>query len=595
MRSVILLVFGVGAVSGSLQNVLDTCNKLQLDFQSEMQHLNIQLAQHQKQTASQSQNIQQGIDSAERRKAEAANKKTSCSSSLESSKRKVKELVGRIDFLNIDIDVAKQYIHDIKSSCSLNQGELDSLVKNLKNAQATLVARKVNAFAEVSSMVEAISGDMPEAHASIRDSPIGNLINVVQTLLDDATQQQENMKKQCTSSRQSYELLIKDLVAELESKNAEQVSEKKITGEAQLCVGDAGSELEDAQTEIISGIHQLKEAKLISKNLEDGTKAQIFQLNQSIHALAQVQQALRNVDSMSQIPLSFNSVSFMQFHSTLSDSVSALVAKRATELRSSTLSTLATKLLHSSDNFGSVKTVIGDLINKLEKEASHDITRSAQCEKEQNANKAKRASITGEKDALVSKQFESSAAVQLGTEQLKSAQKKLSESKSQQATAVEQLRQDKLEYQKTISSTKQNIKVFDECLKIIEPLKSKFEILSPMFVSLKKDHQELLSRAQEEQATALQSHEQITKTNNLEVQKYSKVAARAKQKLSEDKALVESTKVKLDDISRKLADFEKVEAGTKSQCNGILSPEEKISKKKAELETLKQVQEILSF
>jgi len=236
--------------------------------------------------------------------------------------------------------------------------------------------------------------------ATVYGSHSGGILDTLESLLEKAEGQLDKTRKQETAAAHNFEMLKQSLEDEIKFANKDmakaktgiaQSAEKKATAEGDLDVtskslgGDTGS-LED--------LHQTCLTK--AQDFEAETKSR----GEELKALAAAKQVITDSTAgAAKLSYGLNQMSFLQMSSSMdlaSFEVVHYVRNLARRVKSTKLAQLASRMAASmqfssgtNGAFDKVKTLIADMIEKLESEAQSDASHKAYCDKELAESNAK--------------------------------------------------------------------------------------------------------------------------------------------------------------------------------------------------------------
>lgn len=596
MRFAFFCVSGVAALSGDSYDVVTKrCSGLQDDLTTRLKVAQVSLANVTSFGAGQLQNYASEIERTSVAQESADTQRRSCSAREISGTQSAKDFSRDISLLTKDLDVAQQFNTLEQKKCADKHKELVTVVDNLRGAQSTLKTQHAaTSFLEVHAMVQALFGDTPKATSADHVSGLPALIKLVDDLLTDTSDQLETSKTQCANALHTHKLLESDLIAqraaaeqELETAQADVSQAKECKSTADTAYKQTSDLLNDLKT-------QQGQTQVSLKSQTTELQNQIIDFQNSLAGLAEVIKHLSNVDPAAQHLAMVPGVFLVQLHSTPSESATAFVAKRASELQSSTLSTLATQLAAaSSEDFSGIKELIEDLISKLQSQAADDVDRSSQCQLEEDKQARTRIELDEKIDQLAAKQMESSAAIQQTQESLAGIASDLTTAHSKQSEAKAIRDQTKNANSAALADANNAMADLTSCLEIIERHNHLNE-LSGMFQTLLEETIELIQDTKQAESEAASEFNKSSKAYSLAQDKLNQRKVYADEKLAAEKSTLETTRKALAEQERMSNDAAKIEKATRANCNSVLTAAEKIKKTEDEVATLKQVASLLA-
>merc|ERR1719299_125876 len=266
--------------------------------------------------------------------------------------------------------------------------------------------------------------------------------------------------------------------------------------------------------------------------------------------------------------------------------------------------------------FDKVKGLIEDMIARLEKEAAEEADAKAFCDKETSESKAKQAELTAKSDKYGVRIEKATATIAELKEQIKSIQASLAEMDAEQAEATAIRTKEHDEYMKASKDYKDSAEAVANAISVLQEyyssgsfaqLKVKeapelggaktdiADTIMGMLEVAESDFTSLLAEAEASESAAQSSYDKLaeqnklTKTANLE-----EVKGKEAKVKSEETALLNykedfaTTGKELDSV---LAYLDKL----KPQCETkVMTYAERVAKREAEIEGLKEALEILS-
>merc|ERR1719486_1476642 len=264
--------------------------------------------------------------------------------------------------------------------------------------------------------------------------------------------------------------------------------------------------------------------------------------------------------------------------------------------------------------FGKVKGLIEDMIARLEKEAAEEADAKAFCDKETSESKAKQAELTAKSDKYGVRIEKATATIADLKEQIKTIQASLAEMDAKQAEATGIRTKEHDEYMKASKDYKDSAEAVANAISVLQEyyssgsfsqLKVKeapelggaktdiADTIMGMLEVAESDFTSLLAEASEREAQS--SYDKLTKQNALtKAANEEEVKGKEGKVKSEETALLNykedyaTTGKELDSV---LAYLDKL----KPQCETkVMTYAERVAKREAEIEGLKEALEILS-
>merc|ERR1719271_1848659 len=264
--------------------------------------------------------------------------------------------------------------------------------------------------------------------------------------------------------------------------------------------------------------------------------------------------------------------------------------------------------------FGKVKGLIEDMITRLEKEAAEEADAKAFCDKETSESKAKQAELTAKSDKSQVRIEKATATIAELKEQIKALQEQMAEMDAAQAEATSLRNKEHEEYLKATKEYKDSAEAVANAIAVLQDYYSsgsfvqakeepelggaKTDIASTIMSMLEvaeSDFTTLLAEAEASEKEAQSSYDKLTEQNTVtKTANTQEVKGKEANVKSEETALLNykedfaTTGKELDAV---LAYLDKL----KPQCETkVMSYAERVAKRKAEIEGLKEALEILS-
>merc|ERR1719247_419193 len=264
--------------------------------------------------------------------------------------------------------------------------------------------------------------------------------------------------------------------------------------------------------------------------------------------------------------------------------------------------------------FDKVKGLIEDMITRLEKEAAEEADAKAFCDKETSESKAKQAELTAKSDKYAVRIEKATATIAELTEQIKTLQAQMAEMDAKQAEATGLRNKEHEEYLKASKDYKDSAEAVASAISVLQEYYSSgsfvqskqapelggaktdiADTIMGMLEVAESDFTSLLAEAEASESAAQSSYDKLTKQNKLtKTANTEEVKGKEAKVKSEETALLNykeyfaTTGKELDSV---LAYLDKL----KPQCETkVMTYAERVAKREAEIEGLKEALEILS-
>jgi len=413
-----------------------------------------------------------------------------------------------------------------------NAGNVVEALKAM--VQASLIeahdASKLTAFVQ---SVQKESDEDEEAGApaaAVYKSQSGNIVDTIQDLLEKAENQLADIRKTEVKNRNNFALLEQSLEDEVKNANKDlddakkgiAVSlEKKSTAEGDLTVTK-----KDLAEDVTAKATLHHDCMIKASTFEAETKSR----GEELKALAAGKKLIKEATSLAE-------VSFLQVASQLNTEadlakyeVVRFVRDLAHKEHSTVLAQLASHLssaMRSRDPFGKVKSLISEMISKLESEADADATEKAYCDKELRESNEKKAAKTAEIEqqstridqaAAKSAKLKSEVAtLENELSKLSKAQAEMDKLRGEEKAAFEA---SKAELDKGLTGIKAALKVLSEYYAKDDKAHDAADGAGSGIISLlevcEADFSKNLAEITTDEEMAVAEHEKVTKENEIE-------------------------------------------------------------------------------
>eukprot|EP00397_Hematodinium_sp_SG-2012_P028310 GEMP01029797.1.p1 GENE.GEMP01029797.1~~GEMP01029797.1.p1 ORF type:complete len:666 (+),score=251.74 GEMP01029797.1:53-2050(+) len=250
----------------------------------------------------------------------------------------------------------------------------------------------------------------PDANAYEFQS--GGVIEMLQRLIDRFVDEKRQLEKEEANSRHSYQMLSQDLTDQIENATSESNNRAEVKHKRESDAAEAKGDLADTTL-----VHDEDQKYLRDLNAECRQKNLDFENRSKLRAdeLEALQQAIDILSSSSvaghaetHLP-TFLATSFLQRatrtspqdSALLQSRVAAFLANRASATSSRLLAMLATKV--AADPFEKVRKMIRDMIIRLQEEATEETEHKGWCDAELATNKVTREAKQAEVEGLTAR------------------------------------------------------------------------------------------------------------------------------------------------------------------------------------------------
>lgn len=518
-----------------------------------------------------------------------------------------KELTGVIDALNramglIEREMSKggASMMQLKSANSLKQ-VFSIMVK--ASTLNTADAAKLTAF--VQSSADDDDSEFGAPAGAVYESHSGGIVDVLQGLLDAAQEQLDTARKQERTEVHNFEMLKQSLEDAIKFANKELNNAKKELGTSQETKAAAEGDLTVTQKDLAQDIDTLSSTHHECLTSSQDFEAETNSRGEELKAIAAAKDALKKISAGSFLQISSSDEpSKLAVHF-----VRNLARKQNDQALAQLASRMASALRLSSsageDPFAKIKTLISDMLTRLEQDAAEDASHKAYCDKELAETRQKKKEKSTEVEHLSTKIDQKASASAKLKEEVATLQQELAQlAKSQSEMDV--LRQkEKADYEINSAETQESLEGVKLALKVLRDYYSKTDKahdaqedtatgVIAMLETVESDFSKSLAQmtAVEEAAaaeyTAATKNNEVTKTTKNQDVKY-----KTKEYVGLDKALSEH-KVDREGVQEELDAT--LEALKKLEDMCIAKPEtyaERAVRREAEISGLKDALAVL--
>lgn len=305
--------------------------------------------------------------------------------------------------------------------------------------------------------------------AAVYKGQSGNIIDTLKNLLDTAEEQLDELRKTETNNVNNFQLMKQGLTDEIRFGNQDIAAAKKGLAQSKEAKSTAQGDLGVTSKELAADLETKSTLHHDCMTKAEDFEAEVKSRGEELKALAAAKKAIvENTGGVGSISYSF--LQKGQTGPTLE--VEHMVRDLARKQNSAALAQLAQRIANagsSSDPFAKIKSLISDMIDKLESEADADATEKAYCDKETKETTAKKNEKTAEIEKLttrIDKMTSRSATLKEEVTALQNALAKLMSSQSQmdklRSEEHEAFQANKADMQQGITGVKMALKILSE-------------------------------------------------------------------------------------------------------------------------------------
>merc|ERR1719420_844419 len=400
-----------------------------------------------------------------------------------------KELVEAIDSLDRAIGILQKEMG--KSPASLAQVDtknLETMVKSLGaviNAASFSAQDQKNLAALVQSQQGSDSDDTELAApaAAVYKTHSSSIFDVLEDMKEKAEGQLAELRKAESSTKANYNMLRQSLEDSIEADTKDMDEEKSLKASTEESKAVAEGDLAETIKGLAEDKKALDTASSTCMTVAADHDATVKSRTEELTAIATAKKILTETSSgavsqsYSFLQVSSMTASKLQTRADLANAeVVRLVKKLAKEHHSAALAQLASRIgsvlrygaADGDDVFAKVKSLITDMISKLEAEAKSEATEKAYCDEELSKTEAKKSELESTISKLTSK-IDLAAAKSAGLkEDVKTLQAELATLSKEQAEADQIRAEEKAAYDKAKAELELGISGVQKALGVLK-------------------------------------------------------------------------------------------------------------------------------
>jgi len=519
------------------------------------------------------------------------------------------DLMGIIDSLGRAIGIIEK---EMKGGASMMQ--LKS-ANSVGKAMSILVQASMISSADGSKLTSLVQSSSDDADAGapageVYENQSGGIVATLQGLFDKAEAQLDELRKKETADIHNFKMLKQSLEDNTKFAKKELAEAKKGLAAAEEKKSEAEGELTVTSKDLAEDTKSLAElhADCMAKanNFEDEVKDR----GEELKALATAKKLIVEATSLAQ-----NSVSLFQLQRSRITSRADLVNVEAVQFvrdlakksSSAALAQLASQMSsimrmgqgNGEDVFAKVKSLIADMIEKLEAEAEADATKKAYCDKENAESNAKKEAKEAEVEKLTTSIDAMSAKSASLKEQVSALAKELGELAKAQANMDKVRLEEKADYTKNSGELSKGIKGIQLALKTLTDYYGSADGAGASIISMlevaESDFTKSLAEMTSTEESAVAEYEAETKENEItKTTKDQDVKYKTKESKGLDKSIAEA-KEDLSGVKDELDAVLEYLSKLKGKCFPIPAEtyEETVARREKEIAGCKQALTIL--
>merc|ERR1719420_2839594 len=400
-----------------------------------------------------------------------------------------KELVEAIDSLDRAIGILQKEMG--KSPASLAQVDtrnIDSIVKSLGAVidAASFTAqdqKKLVALVQSQQGSDSDDTELAAPAAAVYKTHSSSIFDVLEDMKEKAEGQLAELRKAESSTKANYNMLKQSLEDSIEADTKDMDEEKSLKASTEESKAVAEGDLAETIKGLAEDKQALETASSTCMTVAADHDATVKSRTEELTAIATAKKILTETSSgavsqsYSFLQVSSLTASKLQTRADLANAeVVRLVKKLAKEHHSAALAQLASRIgsvlrygaADGDDVFAKVKSLITDMISKLEAEAKSEATEKAYCDEELSKTEAKKSELESTISKLTSK-IDLAAAKSAGLkEDVKTLQAELATLSKEQAEADQIRAEEKAAYDKAKAELELGISGVQKALGVLK-------------------------------------------------------------------------------------------------------------------------------
>lgn len=443
-----------------------------------------------------------------------------------------------------------------------------------------------------------------------------SILSAIEDMQDDTEKELTSLSEKALKAKHAFELLSQDLTKKIEAKTAEQSQAVTIAAEANAKAGKAGAKAADVNEALSSAKTEFKDKKSECRaykrdweaRLKDATE-EMGVLDQAVGILEQKfssdkaeEGAEEAAAAFIQLHMAKKLLSFDTDSSEVSDklvSASEKLRKLGRSFDNFNLLQLADKV-QSQGTSDKVVKMIGDLITKLEKEQADEAAKEGKCSADKKKGNKEMKARQQEMNKISARFDQAKAQMGVLASELSEASASVSTLQETQKNADATRASEKAENTAQIKEAKESVEALNEAVKVLsdfygEKASDKAEAIIGILETAQEDFEKLRQTTERAENDAVSEYEKSSQDNEVNL---AKTKALIEGKQSEQASLKKSVAQMDGDMAGATKALDSASAflkGVNEQCAvKVETFEEKQAKRKAEIDGLKEAQEILS-
>jgi len=352
-----------------------------------------------------------------------------------------KELMGAVDALERAVGILEKQAKGGAALVQVDTGNMANLISAVSvmlDAAAFPAAdqKKLSSFLQAQQGASEDSeedDDMSGAPAAAAyKNKSGGIIEVLEDMKEKAESQLDDLRKAETTNRHNFDMLKQSLDDEIAADNKDMEQEKEDKSAAAEQKAGAEGELEVTAKELAANKKELETAQSTCMTVASDHEASVRSMQEELKVIAEAEKILKETTGEAEK----GTYSFVQTSVSRrsTSKVGHMIDQLAKKQHSSALAQLSSRVdalykygqANGESPFGKVKTLIVDMIAKLEKEAGEEAEEKAYCDAEMKKTVPKKEDLEDDVEKMTAKIDQAVAKSAELQKEVKDLQKELS-------------------------------------------------------------------------------------------------------------------------------------------------------------------------
>eukprot|EP00437_Effrenium_voratum_P014613 CAMPEP_0181454352 /NCGR_PEP_ID=MMETSP1110-20121109/30193_1 /TAXON_ID=174948 /ORGANISM="Symbiodinium sp., Strain CCMP421" /LENGTH=677 /DNA_ID=CAMNT_0023578693 /DNA_START=55 /DNA_END=2088 /DNA_ORIENTATION=- len=313
----------------------------------------------------------------------------------------------------------------------------------------------------------------------------GGVISMLESLEEKFVDERVSLEKEEASKRHAFEKLSQSLEAKLTQSKKEQEDKTQFKAKRMQNKASSEGDLEETKTAKASDVKYSADLQATCDKKSKAYKERQQLRQEEIDAIGKAKEIIaggavagsaeKHLPGLVQAVQAAQSTALAflrsEQHSPKQEQVAKFLQRRASQLNSRVLSSVASRV--GADPIAKVRTMIEDLLAKLQSQANEEATKKGWCDAEMASNKATREEKSDASDALQSEIDETSASIAGLAEELTTLDAELAELSGAMQSATELRKSEEAKNAATIKDAKEAQTAVAEALTVLKDFYAK--------------------------------------------------------------------------------------------------------------------------